>query len=57
MGVKERIYRKYMFSYGGIIRDFNEEDKVIMEMTFNNTIKNAYVGKSKPQTKISENPK
>jgi hypothetical protein len=46
MDIKERVYRKYVFSHAEMIREFNEDDRKNMETTLKNTIKNASIDKT-----------
>jgi len=49
MDIKERVYRKYVFSHAEMIREFNEEDRKVMDTTLKNTIKNASIDKNLPK--------
>jgi len=41
--LKERIYRKFIYTHQELLKHFTEEDKNTMEVILNNTIKNANV--------------
>jgi hypothetical protein len=49
MDIKERVYRKYVFSYAELIRDFDNEDRDVMNTTLKNTIKNASMDQNLPK--------
>jgi hypothetical protein len=49
MDIKERVYRKYVFSYSELIRDFDNEDRDVMNTTLKNTIKNASMDQNLPK--------
>ncbi len=53
--LKERVYRKFLFAHQELLKQFTEEDRINMEHTLSNTIKNANVdfrgARSKPKTK------
>lgn len=50
--LKERIYRKLIFSYQEIMRYFTEEERSMMETTLNNTMKNATIEYDPNNSKI-----
>ncbi len=39
--LKDRIYRKFLFSHNQIIKQFTEDDKNLMDIILENTLKNA----------------
>lgn len=42
-GLKERIYRKFIFAHHEILKQFTDEDKIAMNIVINNTMKNAKI--------------
>lgn len=41
MNVKKRIERKFMFSHGEMVKNFTTEEHELMQLTLDNTLKNA----------------
>lgn len=55
--IRDRIYRKYIVTHCELIKDFTEEDRNMMEITLNNTVKNAQVALPVKERLPKENQK
>ncbi len=55
--LKERVLRKFIFAHQEIFKQFNEEDKYNMEITLNNTVKNASITHHNTQSKQRKSKK